>query len=118
MYSIEFEIPTRDTDANKRRGRHWTTLKKTNDSIKSEVYLLTRDKVPVRPLERFLISITRHGARALDYDNLIGSFKPYIDSIVKAKIIRDDSWKYIRHIDADQVISEERKLVIKIEELC
>lgn len=68
------------------------------------------------PLENFNLSITRHGARALDYDNLISSFKPFIDGLVLSKIIENDSWRFIRQINTDQKIGKEKKLVITVTE--
>ena len=69
------------------------------------------------PLEKFNLSITRHGARALDYDNLISSFKPFIDGLVLSKIIENDSWRFIRQINTDQKIGKEKKLVITVREI-
>jgi Holliday junction resolvase RusA-like endonuclease len=117
MYQLEIEVSTQETDANRRRGKHWSFSHSADVKIKTEIYWLSKDKLPEKPLEKFLLSITRHGAKKLDYDNLIGSFKPAIDGLVKAKIIKDDNWTYIKHIDVDQVISPHRKLVIKVDEL-
>ena len=116
MYTLEIEIPLFDTDPNKTRGSHWTATSARNKKIKSIVHLLTRGKTPEAPLESFKISVTRHGPRALDWDNLVASLKPYLDQLKNSGIIIDDSWKYIRQINTNQVISTEKKIVIRVSE--
>jgi Holliday junction resolvase RusA-like endonuclease len=116
-YSITIVVPVLATDANNRRGKHWTQISSTNTKIKSIVRNLTTGKTPKKPLKKFNLSIVRHGPRSLDYDNLISSFKPYIDSLKHVGIIEDDSWKYIRWIEADQMTSDDKKLVITVKEV-
>jgi hypothetical protein len=117
MYSLEIEIPTRDTDANRTKGHNRFKVHNVFKQIKLEIDLLCRGKKPEKPLENFKISITRHGSRTLDYDNLISSFKPFIDGLVLSGIIEDDSWKYVKQINTDQKISTEKKLVIRVDEV-
>ncbi len=116
MYELEIEIPTEALDANKINRGNKFAHNALRQKIKQQVCYLVRGKEPQVPLENFKLSITRHGARALDYDNLISSFKAYIDGLKLAGIIKDDSWKYIKQINTNQVISKEKKLVIRIEE--
>lgn len=115
-YSITIEVPTAATDANRILGVNRFAKHALFKSIKDSIILKTAGKRPGEPLENFKITIVRHGSRALDYDNLIGSFKPFIDALKLSSIIKDDSWKYIKHITTDQVISKEKKLVITVEE--
>jgi hypothetical protein len=119
MYSIEIEISTRGTDANRTKGHNRFKVHGIFKSVKQEIEAITRSKRPEKPLESFKISITRYGARCLDYDNLISSFKPYIDGLKLSGVIKDDGWKYIQHhnIFTDQKISTEKKLVIRVDEL-
>ena len=115
-YSITIEIPTADTSANKTKGQNKFVVHNLYKNIKKEMALLCRNKQPEYPLENFKLSITRHGVKCLDYDNLISSFKPYIDALTLSGIIKNDSWKYIRQINTDQKISTEKKLVITVED--
>lgn len=117
MYILEIEIPTAATDANRTKGSNRFAHHSLFKKIKQDIELLVRGKKPEAPLESFKLSVTRHGARALDYDNLISSFKPFIDGLVLSGIIENDSWKYIRQINTDQKIGKEKKLVITIEEV-
>ena len=117
MYILEIEIPTAATDANRTKGSNRFAHHSLFKKIKQDIEALVRGKKPDAPLGSFKLSVTRHGARALDYDNLISSFKPFIDGLVLSGIIEDDSWKYIRQINTDQKIGKEKKLVITVEEV-
>jgi Holliday junction resolvase RusA-like endonuclease len=117
LYLLEIEIPTEATDSNRILGVNKYAKHSLFKRIKSDIAMLTHGKTPERPLESFKISITRHGARCLDYDNLIASFKPYIDGLKLAGIIIDDRWQFIKSIATNQVISKEKKLVIRVEEV-
>jgi Holliday junction resolvase RusA-like endonuclease len=116
-YKLEIEIPTEATDANKTMRGNKFAHNAVKQKIKRDIELLVRNKKPEFPLELFKISVTRHGARALDWDNLISSLKAYIDGLVVSGIIANDSWRYVRQINTDQKIGKEKKLVIKVEEL-
>jgi Holliday junction resolvase RusA-like endonuclease len=116
-YKLVLEIPTEATDANKTMRGNKFAHNAVKQKIKRDIELLVRNKKPEFPLEIFKISVTRHGARALDWDNLISSLKAPIDGLVVSGIIKNDSWRYIRQINTDQKISTEKKLVITIEEI-
>lgn len=47
---------------------------------------------PAEPLTKAKLSIVRHSHRMLDYDGLVGSMKPVVDSLVQLGILSDDSW--------------------------
>ena len=49
-------------------------------------------KKPEIPLTDFHITFERFTIRPLDVDNLVASFKPILDSLVKAGVIEDDKW--------------------------
>ena len=120
-YSLQIEIQYVETDPNNILGRGWRSKHKRFEQIKKNIHLLTLKKRPKAPLTKFKISIIRKaGGRTLDWDNLIASFKPVIDGLVLAKIIKNDSWKYIRHIEADQVKTAEgvpKTLLINVQEI-
>ena len=116
-YSITIEVPTRATDSNKILGVNKFVKHKIFQEIKRHIYILTYGKTPEKPLKSFKLTIVRHGAKTLDYDNLIASFKAYIDALKLSGIIEDDSWQYIKSIATNQVISKEKKLIILVEEV-
>lgn len=117
MYSLEIEIPILDTDPNKTRGKHWTVTSSNNKTIKAIVKSKVSGKTPEKPLENFKISVTRFGPRALDWDNLVASFKGYIDALKYAGIIADDRWQFIKSIATDQKTSSDKKLIIRVSEV-
>lgn len=116
MYFIQIEIPTQATDSNRILGVNKFVKHKLFERIKREIALLTHGKTPGKPLERFDISVTRYGAKYLDYDNFIASLKPYIDGLKLAGIIKDDNWSFIRYIQVNQETSRDKKLIISVTE--
>lgn len=115
-YSIELELAVGPTDSNKILGRKWQAKHAVFERVKNEIFLKTRGKTPVLPLEKFQISVTRYSKRTLDYDNFIASLKPFIDGLKLAGIIKDDNWNYIKQINTDQKISEHMLIKLKVEE--
>jgi hypothetical protein len=116
-YILEIEVDLRETDPNRTRGQHWTQVRRRWSSVKKDIQLLTAGRRPAKPLESFRVSIVRYAVKEMDWDNLVASLKPAIDALHRFQIIKNDSWKYIKGIDIEQVKSkEERKLVIRVEE--
>lgn len=116
-YSITIEIPTEATDLNRILGVNRFKKHSLFKKIKSDMAALIGSKRPEEPLTKFSVMVTRYGAKPLDYDNLVASLKPFIDSLTLSKVIKDDSWAYIQHIPVFQVSSKIKKLVIRVEEL-
>lgn len=116
-YRLTIEIPTEATDSNRILGVNKYAKHAIFEKVKKQINLLTINKAPEQPLEKFHLTITRCGTRYLDYDNLVASYKPFIDGLKLAGIIKDDSWQYIKHIETDQELSKEKKLVITVEEV-
>lgn len=114
-YSITFEIGTAATDSNRILGVNKYAKHALFEKIKKQIHLLTINKTPARPLEKFDITVTRYGTRYLDYDNFIASLKPYIDGLKLAGIIKDDSWEFIQFIEVYQIRSRLKVLEIKVE---
>lgn len=72
--------------------------------VKSVVYGL----IPESPLELVTLTLTRKSNRFLDYDGLVASFKPVVDSLVENKILKNDTYK----ITGNWIVTQEfRKLV-------
>lgn len=116
-YSLTIEIPTQATDSNRILGVNKYAKHEIFKRIKRDIAVLAHNRAPGKPLEKFKISVTRHGAKCLDYDNFISSLKPFLDGLTLSGVIKDDSWKYIKQINTDQKISKEKKLIITVEEI-
>ncbi len=115
-YLLELELAVSPTDSNKILGRHWRSKHEVFERIKKEIFLKTRGKTPALPLEKFQLSFTRYSKKTLDYDNFVASLKAYIDGLVLAGVIKDDSWEYVKQINTDQKISNEMLLKLRVEE--
>ena len=119
MYSLTLELNIHATDSNKILGRNYFAKHSVFKQAKNEIIKLSLGKRPLQPLTSFQITATRHASRFLDYDNLVSSFKPFIDGLKLAKVIQDDNWNYLRRDNyfPNQEKSKEKKIVITIEEI-
>lgn len=113
-YKLVLEVPLAPTDSNKILGVNKFVKHQIFKKIKNQIRVLSHQKQPAKPLENFQISVTRYGARYLDWDNFVASLKPFIDALTLAKIIKDDSYEFIKSINTHQVKSREKKLVITV----
>jgi hypothetical protein len=50
---------------------------------------------PPKPLTKFNLVFTRQTIRPLDLDGLTASFKPFLDALVRSKVIEDDNWNLV-----------------------
>lgn len=76
--------------------------------------------MPEAPIKRSKITIWRHSSGKLDRDNKFFTSKHILDSLVKLKVLENDTEENIVSLDVNQVKAkrgEPRKLVVKIEEL-
>jgi Holliday junction resolvase RusA-like endonuclease len=116
-YRLELELPLARTDANKTRGMNKFKLYSIHKKIKDQIYKQSLGKLPAAPLTSFQISVHRFSSKFMDYDNLISSLKPALDGCTLAKIIKDDKWEFIKHINVEQTKSKEKKIIITVEEI-
>jgi Holliday junction resolvase RusA-like endonuclease len=117
MYRLCIEVDIQKTDPNKLLGCSPRLKHRLFSKIKSDIAKICQGRGPEKPLEKFKITVIRHGVKFLDWDNLVASLKPSIDGLTLAGIIKDDSWNFIRHIEVDQVKSKEKKLIINVVEI-
>lgn len=84
-YWIEILIPGAPMTPNEIYGAN--KFKKHRNAVnwKQWVYLLARGHEPPQPLKKARIFCRRHGPRQLDFDGLVGSFKPVIDGLCTRK---------------------------------
>ena len=72
------------------RRRHWSVQHKEAEAWKWLVFGELGGDIPKRPWRKVKMICTRHSSRQPDYDNLVASFKPVIDALVKNSVIADD----------------------------
>ena len=66
-----------------REARRWTERLRVG-------MLMGRHKRPPKPLKMALVRLWRKSSRQPDFDNLVMSFKPVVDALVKLGLIEDD----------------------------
>lgn len=115
-YTLTIEVPVAKTDSNQILGVNKFAKNAIFKKVKSDIAFLVKGKEPVEPLKKFKISVIRESKKTLDFDNFISMLKPYIDGLRLSGIIFDDSWEYIKQLNVNQVISNERKLIIRVVE--
>ena len=118
MWKIELDhLPDPRLSPNARL--HYMLLYKAKREAKEEAFVIARKEgVPTKPYHRVHITITyvSKDKRRRDMDNLLASSKGYIDGIVAAKVIEDDSVfnvSYSLYYEA----GDKSKTIIEIEEI-
>jgi hypothetical protein len=71
--------------------------------------LREKNAIPLSPLAKAHIRLIRHSHRTLDFDGLVGSLKPVVDSLVSAGVILDDRWSVLGKWDVDQVFRPKKE---------
>lgn len=112
MYSLHLRIHHASLKSlNVSLRSHWTVRQRVNKQWDRLIYCMVSEKnaVPLRPLEKAHIRVIRHSHRMLDFDGLVGSLKPVIDSLVSARVILDDRWSVLGKWDVDQVFRQKKE---------
>lgn len=68
-----------------------------------------------KPLLKARVTITRHGKRILDRDNLYGGVKGLVDILVKEGLIAGDTPDHIQ-LEVHQHVTKNPRTVVQIEE--
>lgn len=103
MYKLKIEDKIQTESNNVLLRKYRNARNKDNHEIYNRIFLLTRGKLPERPLTNFKLKLIRHSSRPLDYDNLVSSFKSIVDGLTKAGVIEDDKYIYSGKWEVDQV---------------
>ena len=88
-YRISFELDGLPKSQTNNYG-HWRTRAKSKSEWEARVHLAVIHDRPELPLTSARISFTRCSSSEPDFDNLVASFKPVMDGLVKAGVIEDD----------------------------
>lgn len=92
-YKLEFELASTPKATNRILYSHWRNVKRNADVWKNLVQWAVKGKQPKSPLKKVKLKLTRYNYRTLDYDGLVASFKPVVDGLVHARVLKDDNWK-------------------------
>lgn len=97
-YRLELRLIGLPKRINQMSGTHWAVRAREATKWKARLagkMILTRQSPPPAPLQRAKVTLVRHSSRCPDYDGLVVSFKPVMDALVTALVIRDDSMAVI-----------------------
>ena len=108
-----------DPELNPNKRLHWTQLAKAKSAAKDEAIALVLEQGrPATPYAKAHVIITwlSKDKRRRDPDNLFASMKPYIDGLVEAELIADDSAVHVSYtIRYEQ--GDQDNTVIEIKEI-
>ena len=88
-YSLTFELEGLPKSQTNNYG-HWRTRAKSKKDWEDRVIAATITQWPKDPLTEAKLTFTRCSSSEPDFDNLVASFKPVMDGLVRARIILDD----------------------------
>lgn len=88
---------------NKLLGKHFHITNANAKTWKSNIYNTVQNKRPIKPLEKFNLYLIRHNYRTLDFDGLTAGFKPVVDGLIHARVIKNDGWRNTDHWYCDQI---------------
>ena len=108
-----------DPDLNPNKRHHWTHLAKAKSAARDEAIALVREQgKPATPYAKAHIIITwlSKDKRRRDPDNLFASMKPYIDGLVEAELLADDSAKNVSYTIRYE-LSDKDNTIIEVKEI-
>lgn len=113
-YRLEFFLEVLPPPLNIFMRMNFKKRKNHFDEIYSAVYFATLRKKPKSPLKKCHITLVRFGTKLLDYDGLVGSFKPVVDGLIHSAVIIDDGYNVTGKWNVDQQIVKKSKTGISI----
>jgi hypothetical protein len=118
-YSFEFKIDELPLTTNAQTSMHW---KKKGQYVKywhQLVFYKTGKDIPMTPLKRAKLTLTRMSSREPDFDGLVSCFKPVIDALVVCGILENDKMSNIGKSEYlwEKVSNKNACIKVKIEEL-
>ncbi len=120
MYKLHLKIDFIPESLNKKLRKNRYANNKENKSFDIYMSSVCMGKLPKVPLEKARLTLIRHSHRMLDFDGMVGSFKPVVDSLVSCGVLIDDRWSVLGKWDCDQIFRPKKEgqiLEIIVEEV-
>jgi Holliday junction resolvase RusA-like endonuclease len=118
---IELNIPKATPSINVMFGQHWAARAKSRKEWRWLVRAARLDAklFLAQPIPKARVTITRHGRRVLDTDNLYGGQKILIDCLVREGILENDTPENVELIVKQLVVNATRltRTTVQIEAL-
>lgn len=91
-YSLDIELPGLPRMVNDLGSAHWAVKHKHNRYWNMAVHaqVIMDYHLPVKPLTKALVTLTRYSSVEPDFDNLVNSHKVILDSLIKCGVLEDD----------------------------
>lgn len=115
--AITFEIPSGQVvSLNSWQRMHWAQRRRLQAEVDKIVYFSAHSERAA--FSKIRVSLTQHGRRAMDPDNLIGGTGKVVhDAIVNAGLIPDDGPDHLVIGSPGFQKDKERKVVVRINKL-
>ena len=121
MQSLIIEVPGRVPAKLRPNARmHWGAKMRATKKWRARGYQEGKiRRLSSGPLDLARITFEFHYKvrRNRDIDNLILTMKPFVDGLVDAGLLIDDSSEHLRHGDHDIVVSGEEKIIVRLDEI-
>lgn len=116
MITLTLPFPPAGLSPNRIRREHWSLRSELSKAYREECRLLTRQRLlqlgetkqtlPLKEPVRARITFVIKDNRRRDMDNLFAAFKPAIDGMVDAGVLRDDDiWSVSYQLSATKGLS-------------
>jgi len=94
------DLPYVELRANYHKSNFWGERSESTRIARAEAYARCKNIVILKTIERCEIEevFTIPTKRRMDIEGLMFAVKPWIDGIVDAQIIVDDSWQYVKKL--------------------
>jgi len=89
-YTLAFTLDGAPMLPNRLQRQHWTRVSAHAKTWHWRVRVAIGRDRPEQPLTRARVELVRHSSRTPDEDNLVSSWKPVIDALVRSKVLVDD----------------------------
>lgn len=98
QYKLEIEIPGLPKTVNALGRAHWAVKVKHNKDWEKLIFAAAFAKgLPIVPLKKALVILTRCSSSEPDFDGLVSGMKVILDSLIKCGVLGDDNPKVIGH---------------------
>lgn len=119
MYTLEFTLAGLPPMTNGNGRQHWTVQYKSAKKWKKLVLDRVIDHLPLKPILRARVTITRHSGMCPDFDGLASGGKRLLDGLVEAGVLQNDKMENIGQPTYLWAKSSPRKgfVTVKVEEI-
>ena len=112
-YGDTIEIDHRVYSRNMIDRWHWSKKHK----LKNEYRILVRNQMRLHSInpteEKCQLRINCYVKRLMDYDNVVGGLKQFIDAMCTESFIHDDSPKWLDIVDIKQIKAPDFKIIVE-----